>query len=328
MTIREVAALAGVSPAAVSRYMNGGPLSEEKQEKIRRVIDQTGYRPNQIAQSMRTGKGGQIGVIVPRLYSDSVAQVMEGIAEGLQNQNYVPILGCTYLDVEKEISYLEAMQSSQVAGVILMGTILTPALENTIHSCSKPVVVTGQNFAGVPCVYHDDFHAVSELTARMIGTGRQELAFIGVDERDVAVGKNRRLGFEAAAAEAGIRPEKLHYAVSRFDADSGEAAMDELLGKYPGIDGVICATDMIALGAMNALFRSGKRVPEDAGIAGVGDSWADKVARPALTTAHLYFRECGLAAVEILLQRIGNEIPESPVRKTMLEYSIIERGSM
>ena len=75
MTIKEVAQLAGVSPAAVSRYLNGGSISPEKRERVRKAIEETGYRPNPMAQTMRTGRINQVGIIVPRLYSDSVSQI-------------------------------------------------------------------------------------------------------------------------------------------------------------------------------------------------------------------------------------------------------------
>ena len=168
MTIKEVAALAGVSPAAVSRYMNGGSISEEKRERIRAVIERTGYRPNPAAQTMRTGRCDEIGVIVPKIDSDSVSAIVAGISEGLKDKNYMVVLGSTAGVREEEIRYLSAMQSSNVAGIILMGTVMTPFLKDAIAASEKPVVVTGQNFEGVPSVFHDDFNAVKELMNRMM----------------------------------------------------------------------------------------------------------------------------------------------------------------
>ena len=83
MTIKEVARLAGVSPAAVSRYLNGGPLSKDKKERVAKAIEETGYRPNLMAKTMRTGKLRQVGIIVPRIMSESVHRMMDGIAEEL-----------------------------------------------------------------------------------------------------------------------------------------------------------------------------------------------------------------------------------------------------
>ena len=95
MTIKEIAELAGVSTAAVSRYFNGGSLSNEKREQIRRVVEEYSYIPNALAQTMRTGRSGQIGVIVPYIHSYSMSKIMSGVAEGLKENNYSFILGCT-----------------------------------------------------------------------------------------------------------------------------------------------------------------------------------------------------------------------------------------
>lgn len=328
MTIKEVAKLAGVSPAAVSRYMNGGSISVEKAEKIKAVIQQTGYRPNPTAQTMRTGRGGQIGIIVPKVYSDSVSQILDGVSARLSEKNYMLILGTTGGDREKEIRYIESMQNSQVAGIILMGTVMSQRLRDAIAASEKPVVVTGQNFQGIPCVYHDDFNAVKELTRRMLETGRKHIAFIGATDEDAAAGKARRLGCERAWTDAGYPLEKLHEAVSPFTAAGGCQAMQDILSRFPETDGVICATDRMAHGAMHALRSAGRRIPEDVAIAGVGDNWADTISQPTLTTAHLYFRQCGITAADMLLKLIESEGQESPVSQTMLEYTIVERESM
>ena len=93
MTIKDVAQLAGVSPAAVSRYLNGGPLSKDKKERIAQAIEETGYRPNMMAKTMRTGRVRQVGVIIPRIFSESVNQIMDGITEELLEKDYMTVLG-------------------------------------------------------------------------------------------------------------------------------------------------------------------------------------------------------------------------------------------
>lgn len=328
MTIKEVAQLAGVSSAAVSRYLNGGSLSDEKRERVRKAIEETGYHPNLMAQTMRTGRINQIGIIVPKINSDSVSQITAGIAGQLFEQNYLSMLGCTDEDDEKELRYLDIMQSNQVAGIILMGTTLTPVLEAKMHSCRLPIVVTGQNFSDFPCVYHDDFHAVKQLMKLILDRGRRHIAYIGVTECDRAAGYMRRAGAQKAFAEAGRDPEELIRITGEFNARSGYASMHTLLHEHPEIDGVLCATDTIALGAMMALKESGRIIPDDVSIAGVGDSWADAVSQPQLTTAHLFYKECGAEAARMLTHIIREGKNAGSVRQTMLEYSIIERGSV
>ena len=101
-----------------------------------------------------------------------------------------------------------------------------------------------------------------------------------------------------------------------------------LLKEYPDIDGLICATDRIAHGAILALRESGKKVPKDVSVTGVGNNWADIVAQPQLTTVKLYFEECGRVAVRILMETIKSEDNDFPVRNVKLGYQIVERGSI
>ena len=128
MTISDIAKMAGVSSAAVSRYLNGGPLSEQKREAIREVVEKTGYRPDVAAQTLRTGRVNQIGVIAPSISSQSVGQITAGIASELDQQNYLILLGNTELDEQRELGYLTAMQRNHVAGIILLGCYYSPQL--------------------------------------------------------------------------------------------------------------------------------------------------------------------------------------------------------
>ena len=328
MTIKEVAKLAGVSPAAVSRYLNGGSISEEKKERVRRAIDETGYRPNPMAQTMRTGRTDQIGVIVPRIYSDSVSQIISGATQKLAEHNYMPILGCTDHSIKKEVEYLYIMQEKQVSGIILMGTMLTPENTEAIRNCKVPVVITGQNYEGFPCVCHDDFHAVCDLTRLMIEKGRRRIVMIGAPEGDIAAGLNRRRGAEQALLDAGLDATSMLYEVSTFDAKGGREAMNRLLQKCPDLDGVVCATDTMAMGAMAALKEAGKKIPEDVSIVGVGDSWVDEVSIPSLTTAHLFFRQCGEEAAALMLDMINGGFGNMDSRTIRLRYMIMERNSV
>lgn len=328
MTIKDVARLAGVSPAAVSRYLNGGSLSEEKRVQVREAIRTTGYRPDVAAQTLRTGRVNQVGVIVPKIHSDSVSQVSAGISGALAQQGYLTLLGSTGSREEQELRYLGVMQENHVAGIILMGTVVTPAHEEAFRACTVPLVITGQNVPGMPCVYHDDRSAVRELMQRMLARGRRRLGYIGVQEKDAAAGLARRLGAQDALRAAGLDAEAMPHLAGNFDQNSGYSCMVELLAMEPKLDGVVCATDTIALGAMSALKKLGRRVPEDISIAGVGDSWAGTITDPPLTTAHLYYAQCGTDAAHMLLHLIAEGKDAGPVRQTMLGYTLVERGSI
>jgi len=135
MTIAEIAARAGVSKTAVSRYLNDGYVSAEKREAIRRVIEETGYVPSRQAQMLRTGQSGLIGVILPRINSESIGRIVRGISRVLGDSRFQLLLANTDNHAEKELEYLEVFRKGRVDGILLVATMLTPA-----HRDRKSVV--------------------------------------------------------------------------------------------------------------------------------------------------------------------------------------------
>lgn len=332
MKISEIAALAGVSPAAVSRYLNGGSISEEKKTKIKRVIEETGYVPNVAARSLRQRRSSSIGVIVPKINSDSVSNLLEGASSVLNGSRYLTMFANAGNDKKQELDYLRMMEEIRLAGVILMGTVFTPAHIRFFQESTMPIVVCGQNHPSVSCIYHDDRSAAHEITRRIIERGRRRLAFVGAAENDVSVGLNRRLGVEDAMNEAHISPSELVKTQVRFTLDEGYRGMNQILDGGFVPDGVICATDTLAVGAMKALTERGYRIPRDVSIGGIGGGQAGTIISPALTTVQLFHRESGEKAAQLLLSMIGynREHPgeKLPLTHTMLGYNLIERESV
>lgn len=321
MTINEIAAMAGVSRATVSRYLNDGYVSEEKREKIRKVIEETGYEPSVQAQQLRLKRTNIIGVIIPKINSESVSRMVAGISVVLAKEGYQMLLANTDNDEKEELKYLNLFKYNQVDGVILIGTILTKAHKERLKEMQVPVVLLGQVLPGYSCVYHDDYHAAKEMTERLAkhaGT----LGYIGVTQRDVAAGKERRRGFQAGAGDR-----VMTCAVEGdFSMDAGYEGCKKLLDQEPGLDGIFCATDSIAVGAKMCLEDAGKRVPEDVTLAGVGDSMIAKVTRPSIATVHFYYKTSGMEAARLLFDRIQN--PGEAVREVKMGYEIVEGGSL
>ena len=133
MTISEIAKLAGVSSAAVSRYLNDGSLSQEKRQRIERVIRETKYRPSEYARTMRTKKSNRIGVLVPQIDSESVPKILSGISERMDQKNYHVLLMNSNLSLEKEIGILETFEQSQVDGLIFVASVLTKRHEKALE---------------------------------------------------------------------------------------------------------------------------------------------------------------------------------------------------
>lgn len=320
MTIAEIARRAGVSKAAVSRYLNNGYVSSEKREAIRRVIEETGYVPSQQAQTLRTGKSRMIGVIVPRIDSESISRVVAGISRVLEEQGYRLLLANTDNRIEKELEYLEVFRSGNVDGVILVATILSAAHRKALTALGVPVVLAGQKMEGISCVYHDDRGAACAVTELLLHSGRRRVGYIGVTPRDKAAGAARRAGYQDALHAAGMEPDPALMEQSDFSIDGGYAAAERLLTRVPDIEGIFCATDSIALGAKKRLEERGRRIPDDVALAGIGHSRMSELVRPRLATAHYYYQTSGEEAARDLLEIIGQGLDRK--KQLMLGFKV------
>lgn len=329
MNISEIAKLAGVSRATVSRYLNNGYISEEKKEKIRVVIEQTGYIPSSQAQMLRTKKTKLIGVILPKISSESISKVVDGISEKLAEAGYQIILGNTDNSVEREIEYLNIFKNNQVDGIIFLATIISNKHKQVMKELPMPIVIVGQKVEGYCCVFHDDYEATKKITHLLIKSGCRSLGYIGVTTEDKAAGFERKRGFLDAVEEACNTDKCVETACLReglFSMESGYELMKGILEDGYDVDGVYCATDSIAIGAMEAIKEKNKRIPEDISLVGMGDTRISRVVTPGLTTVSYCYTESGREAAAMLITLI--EEKHEYTKKIKLGYKIVERSSI
>ena len=325
MNITEFAQYAGVSKAAVSRYFNGGYLGADKRALIEAAVEATGYHPSMQAQMLRTRRTRQVGVILPKLSSDSCPRIVEGIGSVLEDSGYQLLLINTANDPQKELRALDTLHQRTVDGILLIATVFTPEHKAVLERLHSPLVVLGQKFPGCCSVYHDDFGAAQAVTAHMLAKGRRAPGYIGVTLLDEAAGQQRRAGFEAALKTAGLLPRPQRMAVAKFSTESGYEQAARLLERDPHIDCLFCATDGIALGAMQYCREAGIRIPEDLMIAAVGDSKAGRNAFVPLTSAHLHYKTEGKDAAALLMELLND--PHAIPRSQMLGYELVCRES-
>ena len=305
MTIKEIAKLAGVSSAAVSRYLNGGYVSTEKKEEIRRVIEETGYQPSAQARMLRTKKASLVGVVVPRINSESISRVTAGIEKVLAERNYRMLLAGTDNTPEKEIEYLKIFESYPVDGIVLVGTIVTAAHRKFFKECKVPVVVIGQHTKYANCIYHDDYEA-GKLMGQMAGRmSKKKVAYLGVTKEDKAVGVNREEGFRSGLKNVGKNLEEGYKLTADFSIESGYEKTLELLEEKCDIDVISCATDTIAAGAIGAIndFEGGA-YKEKIQVTGFGDNHLLKAVTGGIPTVHFGYMTSGIRGAEILLDAV------------------------
>lgn len=325
MNITEFAHIAGVSKAAVSRFFNDGYLSDEKYERIARAVEETGYAPSAQAQTLRTRRTRQVGVILPKLSGESTARVVEGISRVLDAQDYLLLLANTYNDPQREVRYLELFRENHVDGIIFLASIFTPAHEEVLQNIRIPLVIVGQQYPGAHCVYHDDYGTAYALTELLLARGCRRPAYIGVTIEDRAAGQARREGFVHALAAHDLNPNPNLMRVSKFHMDAGYDQMQLLLEKGLHPDGLLCATDNIAMGAMQCCREHCVRIPQDMLLAAVGDNDLGRVCATPLTSAHLHYHTSGEQAATTLLHLLRKD--KGATDSTELPFEIVERAS-
>ncbi|MGI6756027.1 MAG: LacI family DNA-binding transcriptional regulator [Atopobiaceae bacterium] len=325
MDINTIAAMAGVSRATVSRYLNDGYVSDEKRARIARVIKKTGYVPSRQAQTLRTGRTNVVGVIIPKINSASISSMVAGITSVLGQANYQILLANTDNVATSEVDYLKLFSDTgSVDGIILVATILTPAHQEMLEALELPHVVLGQRSEGHRCVYFDDFHALHDIALHALVNGERP-AYLGVTEADAAAGHARHEGFLAACSECGITPLGEELPPSDFTIESGYLSCERLLDAHPNIDTIICATDRIAAGAMACLREYGKQMPHEIQITGLGDSDLARVMNPTLTTVRYHYTEAGTIAAQMLLDALGKG--KESAKRVCMDYDLYARDS-
>lgn len=324
MTINEIAVIAGVSRATVSRYLNDGYVSGEKRERIRAAIERTGYAPSASAQTLRSGRTRCVGVVIPKINSDSIARMVAGISRRLSAAGFQLLLACTENDERRELGFLRYFDEGSVDGVILLGTILTPAHRAALGSLAVPSVVLAQDVAGFPCVSFDDYAAGYEAGSLLARKGRS-FGVVGVTERDEAVGVARVRGFKDALSDAGRSLGEGASAECGFGMESAREAARALLEGRPEIDSLFCATDTIAAGTLVAARELGRTVPGSLQLCGIGDSSVGIAVSPPLSTVRYRYESAGAEAASMLLERISDRT--APVKSVRLSGELVVRGT-
>lgn len=324
MTVTEIAQRAGVSKACVSRYFNHGYVSEEKREKIRQVIEETGYIPN------RGGQGGAkrstIAVIIPKINSESISRMVSGISNVLYREDYRMLLADTENSIEKELFYLQSFQQDNLDGLIFVATFLTRAHEELLRQFTIPVVILGQKFEEYSCVYHDDYGAARAMAERLVAAGRTRIGAVLVTDEDQCVGVERTRGYTDALRAAGLPAEERRIVRSEFTLESGYDAAQKLMEQAPDTDGIFCATDTIAIGVIQYLRAIGKRIPQDVAVSGIGHSRMTEIVEPHLTTAHLFYQSTGVEGADMLIKMIHTGIDMK--KKLKMGYEVVVQESV
>ncbi|MEV0157430.1 LacI family DNA-binding transcriptional regulator [Micromonospora sp. NPDC050686] len=325
MTVREIARLAGVSVATVSRVSNGtGQVSEEMRRRVLEAIEKHGYRPDHLGRALAAGRHGALGLVFPGLSGPYFTELIQGFeSEAGPSRASVHIL-CTHLRSDSDAQVLE--MGRRVDGVaVIGGTVSDDALLRLAEKVPV-VVIAGQGPGDIASVRPENPASMAALTRHLLADhGLRDLVFVGNPQGSPDVSE-RWAGFRQAHRDLGVTPPAEPVAVGLQQADGVLVAQRLLGGTDPWPGGVVCANDETALGVLVGALGRGLRVPQDLVITGFDDVPTAALVTPALTTVRQPVRELAAEAARLLLAAAGRP-GDTPHGSLVLPTELVLRSS-
>lgn len=336
MTIKKIAELAGVSTSTISRVLNNsGYVKVEVREKIEKVIKETGYKPSSIAKDLKRKETNFIGVIIPKINSSSIGNLVGGIEKILSKNNLQLLLAVTENSSYKEVKYLNLFKEKRVKGILLLGTEMTKQHTETLKNLELPLIVIGQRCDELKMISitQKERAAVRAITEKFLEYGHRKIGYVGVEEWDKAVGYERKQGYLEALSDYGTEIKKEHIYLGNFDDTTPKEGAKKMAAE--GVTGIVAATDTFAIKIMKELRALGKRVPEDISVTGIGNSEMSQYVTPALSTVAYDYFETGKRAAKLLIEEIAKNSSHSfpsdrnrEIRDHEMNFNIVLRESL
>jgi LacI family transcriptional regulator len=345
MTLRDVAARAGVHPATASRALNPQTRSlvnDATAARVSRAAAELGYRPNPIARSLKTSRSGSIGTVIPDLNNPLFPPIVRGIEDVLSEAGYSALIVNTDNDPDREAAQVASLRTRQVEGLIFATARLRhPLLEQLVRDGVAMVLVNRKvESAAIPSVICDDASGVAAAVRHLVELGHRRIAHLA-GPQSTSTGSVRLRAYRQAIADAGLAEESLAADGAADDGLAGRGALIEVCDYWTEEEGakavrrlldrgarctaILAGNDLLALGAYDALGERGLVCPDDVSVVGFNDiRFMDKL-RPPLTSVHIPHYEIGAEAARVLLERLTNG--SIPAKSVLLPPSLVVRQS-
>ena len=323
--LAEVASKVGVSEATVSRVLNGkAGVSDATREAVLTALDVLGYeRPTQL----RGERARMIGLVLPEMQNPIFPALAEVIGGGLAQRGFTPVLCTRTAGGLSEADYVTMLLDQHASGLVFPGGACAEADAPHEHyrllrSRGIPVVLLNAavEHLGFPCVSTDDATATEQAFRHLASLGHQRIGLV-VGPEDHVPSQRKLASFTEEARRAGMDVAPVEHAL--FSLEGGQAATSRILRS--GVTGLICGSDVLALGAIRAVRRAGLAVPDDVSVVGYDDSAFMNCTDPPLTTVRQPIESMGKAAVALLVNQMENVsvYPE----ELLFEPELVVRGS-
>jgi LacI family transcriptional regulator len=328
ITLKELAAQAGVHPSTVSRIVNDDPrlrVSPKTRARVKDLLKKTGYRPDGMARGLKLRQSFVLGVLVPDVLNPLFAAIFRGVEDAALEEGYTVILSSTDGHEDREREILLTLQSRMIDGMVVASASLRDPSVRWLRAHSIPHVLVNRYsdmkdyFVGT-----DDRLGAKLATEHLVAMGHRKIAHLAGSPR-FSTAINRRRGYEEALKEAGIDPDPALIVETSLAAGGGVMATHRLLNTRKPPTAVVAVNDVAAVGAYDAADQMGLRIPSDLAITGYNDIPLAARLRPGLTTIHVPAQEFGRAAARMLLEQMVAGVHET--RRVVLPPELVIRGS-
>lgn len=333
-SIKEVAQLAGVSIATVSRCMNSpAQVSEKTRLKVEDAVARTGYTPNTLAQSFRRGRTNMVMVVLPSIGDAFFTGVMRGIRTAAEAMGYSIVISETRLNTMTADEMSALLVSRRTDGIILLASMSpfgTEVLSAKSHR-ALPIVIgcetVSPELADFPSVHIDNVAAATEATNYLIDQGHQHIGLICGPANSLLT-KDRELGYCVAMQQASLKIEDDWVVDGDLSIDGAIQATRSLLGHRHRPTAIFCATDEMAIGALHAIKSAGLKVPQDISLMGFDDIRYAAVMDPPLTTISQPAEEIGERVMYRLCREIERGEQAAGTEPELVAHRLIVRESV
>ncbi|MCL2418205.1 MAG: LacI family transcriptional regulator [Conexibacteraceae bacterium] len=325
LTIRDVAKLAGVSPATVSRVLNGRPeVSDSVRESVMKVVNEHNYTGSRVGGATRSGL---VGVTLPLIHHSYFSEILAGVSEAFYEHDIPMVLCPTLHEHDREVTLLERLRQGTTDGAIL---ILPEESDEELAALQEQgyvfVIVDPRSPLDehVPTVSAAHISGAREATEHLLQLGHRRIAAITGPRGWIAT-EERLRGYRIALGEAGITPDPSLQVEANFRDNGGRAAMEQLLALPERPTAIFAFNDMLAVGVLQAAGKHGLRVPADISVVGFDDTFEASILDPPLTTVRQPLAEMGRMAVSQLVRLLQNQRIEA--LHVELATKLVVRGS-
>lgn len=329
-TIKDIAAVLGLTPSAVSKALNDHPrISDKTKMAVKEAAIQLDYQPNYLSSALRKGKSNLVGVIIPRVNSHFFSSVVENIEKVLNLNGYNIIMTQSNELYAKECQEIDTLLKIQVDGIIASMANETTDLEyyQKIKSKGTELVLfdRGEEELNVDYVGIDDYKSSHLVIDHLVSQNCKRIAHIA-GFKHIRIYKERIRGYKDALEKSGLAVQENWIIESNLRLEDGRRIMQQLLDSPERPDAVYVAGDIAALGALQVLLENNIKIPEEMALIGFSDEPFTSLTQPSISTVNQHSDQIGKLAAEAFLERINNP-KKKTINRIILEPELIIRQS-